>query len=510
MQIIRQKTNNLVMYAGADLSANEIANLGDGWCDERVSLSLADVISGITLPVGFIPDCWTYNAGIWAIYPGLEQKVYDHLFMIIDTEPHLYESDITTGLDMAVDGTITAWFDISWSSVQTATTYEIRYRSAGESVWGLVSLAGSGPGKLSLRISGLLPARKYEFTLRASCLWGMSDWTVMVTKTSPPPNLYPDDVSLFTATTQQDGTRQFAWSIPDGATSGYKIKYSHGAAGTWGAMMPLHTGLLSSSPYETNQLPSGVYTFGIVAVNSFGKESVNPKIVEATLDEPRLSDVWASSVSVGNSWPGVKTDCHVTASGTLEVDDQSTWDTVPTWDAWDAWVYSPKSSMSYVTPTIDLGSQTSFSPVFNVYGTGTITKQMATSTDNVTWSSWDDLGAASARYVKFMATVVTVAGIVSELAEVAAYIIVRTKSEVVSNLNTANLAGQYRLGVGDIRVPLSIAYTTISSIQVSIQNLGTGSDFVVVDKDVTIGPRIKILDGFSSTDAIIDVTISGV
>ena len=79
----------------------------------------------------------------------------------------------------------------------------------------------------------------------------------------------------------------------------------------------------------------------------------------------------------------------------------------------------------------------------------------------------------------------------------------------MTNLNTATLTGQYRLGVGDIRLPIALDYGVISNVNVVIQNLATCSYSVVVDKDTVIGPRIRILDGFSAADAIIDVVVTG-
>lgn len=503
MYIVVDKTSKIVRYAGPSDCTSNIGN----WCVEH-TVTNYDVISVSSVPLGYLDGCWMYNSGVWSIVPASYQKVYDQIARTVETEPVLTEANIISGSDLSIDGTVTAWFDIFWNSVQTATAYELRYRVSGDSIWSLVSLADSGTGKTSLRISGLLPSRTYEFCLRASCLWGMSAWTGTVTKPSSSSNIFPDDVQTFFITTQQDGTRQFSWIIPDFTLSGYKIRYINGMDESWDSMTPLHTGLLSSSPYETNQLPAGVYTFGIVGVNNFGKESLNPKFAMVTLDEPRLSDVWASSVSVGSNWPGEKTDCHITTQG-LEVDDQSTWDSVPTWDAWDAWCYDPKPSMSYITPVIDIGSPVSFVPVLNCYGLGTMTKQMSTSADNITWSDFVDVAPASARYVKFKATVTTVEGLVSLLMEVSAYIIVRGKTESLTNLNTATLTGQYRLGVGDIRLPIALDYGVISNVNVVIQNLATCSYSVVVDKDTVIGPRIRILDGFSAADAIIDVVVTG-
>lgn len=83
-------------------------------------------------------------------------------------------------------------------------------------------------------------------------------------------------------------------------------------------------------------------------------------------------------------------------------------------------------------------------------------------------------------------------------------------TEDINDLNTATLTGAHRIGVGDIRLPISNSYATIRRVQVALQSVGGGWTWELVDKDTTVGPRIKIYNGSGIlADASIDATIGG-
>lgn len=77
IQLIRQKSDNLIMYVGNDLlSIGDKAVLGEGWCDQRVTFALAEAVDYAgELPDGFIPDCWTYDDVDWVVVPGKDAEV---------------------------------------------------------------------------------------------------------------------------------------------------------------------------------------------------------------------------------------------------------------------------------------------------------------------------------------------------------------------------------------------------------------------------------------------------
>lgn len=82
--------------------------------------------------------------------------------------------------------------------------------------------------------------------------------------------------------------------------------------------------------------------------------------------------------------------------------------------------------------------------------------------------------------------------------------------EIIQDLATSGLAGAYRIGVGDIRLPITKTYAVIRKVDVTLQSVAAGWSWVLIDKDTTVGPRIKIYDATNTlADAVIDATVTG-
>jgi hypothetical protein len=95
-------------------------------------------------------------------------------------------------------------------------------------------------------------------------------------------------------------------------------------------------------------------------------------------------------------------------------------------------------------------------------------------------------------------------------------LIVRLRGDPASielnDLDTAEITGAARIGVGDVRVPVANgALSAIRSVFVSFNNTGGGYSYEVIDKNVDPGPRIRIYDDTGAlADAVIDVAVRGV
>ena len=318
-------------------------------------------------------------------------------------------------------------------------------------------------------------------------------------------NVLPPAVQNFLVSQQPDGTRMFTWAIVPGM-SGYRIRYSPGAGGAWETMGALHAGLLTASPYETGLLDAGTYTFAIRAVDPFGAESGTPVYIEATLAAPREFYVAALARPQELGWPGVKTDCYVDEHGHLVALDTTTWDTLPaTWDAWTSWTLNPVSPIVY-EHTLDAGAEIAYTVLGSAIAAGVATLTMATSTDGVAYGGWAPLGfAAAARYVKVR---VSVAGDFPILQALELMLSTRPRRETLNDLDTATLTGAHRLGVGDIRLPITKTMQKIIIVSVTLQNVGPGWSWELIDKDPTTGPRLKIYNGNQQpADANLDAVI---
>jgi len=185
------------------------------------------------------------------------------------------------------------------------------------------------------------------------------------------------------------------------------------------------------------------------------------------------------------------------------------WSAKPTWANWTHWDANPNATIIYETE-LDGGQATMLIPVVEVsMSNGDAVVTESHSADGVAWSAYEAIGVMlEARYVRIR---VTATGEYPILHEVEATLLSDRKDQTIDNLNTAALAGAYRVGVGDIRLPVAEGeFTVLLNVQVSFNNAGPGWTYEVVDKSATPGPRIRIYNASGNlADATIDAFIRG-
>lgn len=364
---------------------------------------------------------------------------------------------------------------------------------------------------------------EYDVRLRAINNIGVrSIWiTVLrhrvVGKTEPPPNCDSFLVQRLT-----DGVRQFDGGLKANNVpidfAGYKIRYGAGTGLNWLTMTALHTGVIPFLPYQSDKIQAGSFTAGIVAVDTTGNESEIPLQIESTIGEQKKNNALASEDPKALGFLGAKTECYVDVdTGNLEAVSTGTWDDFAapsppiTWDDWLSWDFNFISQIIYQHTTIDLGLVATVTPVISVTANGTLTIEESNSEDNISYSPFAVVGSnIVARYIRVRATVVNSASApnISQFFIIfdAAFV-----SESISDLDTSTLTGDNRIAVGDIRLPILKTYGIIKIVQIALQSVGAGWTWEVVDKNATIGARIRIYNSSGVlSDAVIDAQISGV
>lgn len=350
-----------------------------------------------------------------------------------------------------------------------------------------------------------VPARRGYVNVRVAAVGlARGDWANWA---GDPYLLPPPNVLIFLVSVQPDGTRQFDWVMPGTPPDlqGFQIRYRLGTGWAWEDLTPLHNGLLTSSPFESNQLSAGSYTFAIKAIDDSGVESLAATFISGTLGDPRLAGVLLNELPHTQGWPGTKTNCNVQGSE-LVSNDQTTWASKTTWDAWTRWVVTPFSSITYQHTTIDIGGVLAFTPFCDVIANGTLTIEEQHSNDNVTYTSWANIGALiTARYVRIRVTLSGVTG-VPIITSMNIKLSAVSQDEDINDVVTSALSGSYRIGVGDIRLPIAKDYSIITQANITLQNVGPGWSYEQIDKDTTVGPRFKI---YNASNALADCTIDG-
>jgi hypothetical protein len=405
---------------------------------------------------------------------------------------------VVTGVNVTLGGTASnPQLLINWQPAPDAEHYYVETSYDSRQTW---TRAGN---VATTNIS--VPAFRGTVYVRVAGVGiAVGDWSEWVGDPflAPPP-----DPSTFLVSVQPDGTRQFTMSLPGSVPdfAGYRIRYRLGTGWTdyWSDLDAFHDGLITQTPFESNQLAAGEYTFAVKAFDYYGNESVNALFISADLGDPRLAGVIYNVLPHSQAWPGTKTNCFVEPENNiLSASDSLTWATTTTWDDYDRWVKNPAASMTYEHTMIDLSASVPFTPLISAIADGTQTIEVNSSVDNVTWSGWAaPTGQITARYLKVR---IAVAGAFPILYLLDIKLNGGAVSEEINDLNTASLTGGYRIGTGDIRLPLVKSYSVITQVQVSLQNVGAGWSWEIIDKNPASGPRIKI---YNASNALADATI---
>lgn len=220
----------------------------------------------------------------------------DAVFSTTDMEPNTtlplpWSVPIPTGLAVSEalaqqgDGSLFTIVKVSWdlvpdAGVQNSGGVEVQYTLADSAVpsgdWPTVKVLGSAT---SVSLQGLIDGRPYLFRIRSANTLVRGSWSDSVLHTVLGKTALPSDVSGLDA--DDDAVR---WSpAPDLDLAGYELRWQPGTNKEWESAQPLHTGLLTSSPYTWTIRPSGAITLMCKAVDTSGNYSRNAAVVYITL-----------------------------------------------------------------------------------------------------------------------------------------------------------------------------------------------------------------------------------
>jgi len=463
------------------------------------------------------PDTSAYYR-IQFIHPSLK-AVPDTSKRIVTppTSLALYSGD--TELLRSTDGTIISRIKAEWiaSTDQLIAGYEVEYKKTSD----LNFVPASNTINLeitSVFISPVQDGIDYDVRVRAINKYGVrSEWLVLGGFTVIGKLAEPPTVDNFLVTRGADGTRIFDGGLLTSNRptdfAGYQIRAAVGSGLTWDQLQPLHSGLIVSLPWETNLLSAGHYVAAIRAVDTSGNLSVNAKYIETDLGDPRINNAITTVDFRANNFNGVLTNCWVDViSGNLIATDLNDWAGLPTtWAAWNQWAYTFNTAFTYESSVIDIGIDTNITPLVSVVSNGsTVIIEESHSSDNVTFTPFAVSGSQiKAQYIKIKITITNLSAI-PQMTSAIAIFDADIVEEHIEDQNTILLSGNYRIGVGDIRLPLTKTFNQIKSVNITLQNVGAGWTWDLVDKNPTFGARIRLYDGNKNlADATIDAFIIG-
>jgi hypothetical protein len=455
---------------------------------------------------------------------------------------------VTSGdaeLDSRADGTIFSRAKLSWIApadfyVTSGGRINIQYKKTADSAWrNAPDVAGDAT---EAYILDLADGVSYDFRIRSENALGIhkrdGDGNAVwdeATHTVEGKGAAPGDVTTFVYSSDADGTRRFTFTMDPIPVdiAGWEIRWYLGATSDWSAMTALvGAGVLRSSPYETNELNSGSYTFAIKAKDTSGNESSNALFVNAVLPDPRIADALFTSNEEALGWPGSLKNGFVAADNTIWANSSETINDLPG----EISIGSPgladsistlginSSPVEYTTQEIDLGADVVFRPVLTVDADGAVTTTMQYGTDaegsaDGPGSPSNEFGAVetvTARYIKIM---ISVAGSDVHIRSMALIIDAPSKTEEFPDVDTSTETATWfeSLAAGHFRIATKGGLSTITIAKiVAIQNVGEAftAELVTKNAEITSGGgqaaefKLRNSSGVLA-DATVDVELKG-
>ncbi len=123
-----------------------------------------------------------------------------------------------------------------------------------------------------------------------------------------------------------DGADTFTWTAvtyPSTLLAGYRIKYQYGNNRSWVDAIPLHTDIITDSPYKASVVPQGPLTFMLRAVDVYGNESPTSAYVVTQLGDATTANVIQASDYKAQGWPGTITGVASVSGGNIVATNQA-------------------------------------------------------------------------------------------------------------------------------------------------------------------------------------------
>ncbi len=310
--------------------------------------------------------------------------------------------------------------------------------------------------------------------------------------------------------------------VPD--LAGYLIRFQYGSGTWWDTAVPLHTGVVTESPYTLTRRPQGDVTVLVKAVDTTGNQSVNAASFRYGFSEIAVRNP-VFTADQHPTFPGVIVGGAV-SSGDLKANNLDLF-------------YEPESGPMY-TPTAEAMYGTSqfgeMTYEFSVNSTeqGVLILQYAIATESLLieyqigssdplyaptgdpmyeptdellygqfgdWLVWPgsiDFDGASAFRFRLTLAAGLSQSVIDEL------------TALIDAPEISELVDDAVIGSGGTRLTLTNTYSVIRSVQLTVQGGGSGVTARYIDKDAVLGPLVEILNASGIAVAgVLDAQIRG-
>lgn len=351
--------------------------------------------------------------------------------------------------------------------------------------------------------------------------WSIAVLHQVIGKREPPPDVL--EFTILGAT--------FTWTpVVAQDLAGYQLRFNYGQNTAWGTATPLHTGIVTESPWTPENYPSGQITVLVKAQDTTGNQSANAASIITNLGDPLVANVVETYDDKASGFPGVKVNGTVIIGDLLADDSGDLFWGADSGNFWKAdslffWPASTYLQMTYVTgytvTVNEIGSRLTL--VTNIdaesytieYRFGTqgffwgLDGDFFWSVDSglfwptaTAWQTWPG-GLDGMTEGEVQLRITTQAGSTQgAIRELTLQFDVEDETEFLNDVSIAP---------GGTRLVLTKSYRSIKNILMTSQALGGDTPTpITIDKNVTLGPLVATYGAGVSVAGKIDAQIQGV
>lgn len=251
-----------------------------------------------------LPDGYADNSGLpkpWEINPPTITSITS------GEEELIVQSDGTV-----VNGVRVAWSPIQEASIESGGNVEVQWSLMPEGQWRSIVVPGDATEAKFTGVDDLavIVIRARTFNSLAKSAWSSQILHQVIGKTAPPPNIQGLSVS----------GSVLSWTLPGRVPdlAGFVFRFHYGSNTDWNSAAPLHTGVLTESPYDLVTRPGGVVTIMGKAIDTSGNMSSQAALVVMNLGDPPVANILEVWDFKALDWPADSTE----SSGWTEVADE--------------------------------------------------------------------------------------------------------------------------------------------------------------------------------------------
>jgi hypothetical protein len=200
-----------------------------------------------------------------------------------------------------------SWPALTDFSITQNGQVEVQYRDAIESdEWQSVTVAGL---ENQVLLANVEPGRVYVVRARARSTLAVGNWSLQVVHVVNPPTVPPPNIIDLSIA----GLR-LNWSpVQAFGLAGYVFRIQYGNNLDWGSATPLHTGIVTSAPFDLQVRPGGLVTIMGKAIDTAGTMSVGTGNVIVNMGEPPIGNIFETLDLQAEGYPGIITGGAVSA-----------------------------------------------------------------------------------------------------------------------------------------------------------------------------------------------------